>query len=103
MKTTIKKVIKEWVKDNYGETEAKLPSWDINKLAGEIEKQMFLIPKKLNIDNFLDNFFISVPIYYYLNNEDGTLKEGTIEIDEEGIMHEFEDKLEEVKNIINNF
>lgn len=37
---TIKKLIIDWVSDNYGRSEAEEPSWDIDALAKHIESKL---------------------------------------------------------------
>lgn len=39
MKEHFKNIIYHWVKDNFGESEADDPSWSIEALAEELEKQ----------------------------------------------------------------
>ena len=39
-KMTIKSMICEWVRENYGESEVADPSWDIDLLADYIETQL---------------------------------------------------------------
>lgn len=46
---TIKKIIKDWVKEVYGESEANNPSWNIDWLAKHIESQL-----KNKTDKWLD-------------------------------------------------
>lgn len=36
LKDAIEDIIKRWVKDNYGESEAENPSWNIEELANEL-------------------------------------------------------------------
>lgn len=37
---TMNKIIYEWVKENYGESEADNPSWDIEALAKHIQSKL---------------------------------------------------------------
>ena len=46
---TIKKMITEWVRDNFGESEVEDPSWNIDLLAKHIEKEL-----QKKADNWLD-------------------------------------------------
>ncbi len=49
----IKKIIYNWVKENFGESEADDPSWNIELLAGEIESK--LNDKLDEVDNLCDS------------------------------------------------
>ena len=49
----IKKIIYNWVKENFGESEADDPSWNIELLAGEIESK--LNDKLGEVDNLCDS------------------------------------------------
>lgn len=39
----IKKIITDWVKENYGQSEVDEPSWDIDLLAKEIKKKTMVL------------------------------------------------------------
>lgn len=61
MKDKIEKIIYEWVKKNFGESEANDPSWSIVELAKELEKhfhelywQQELEYLKEDVENFID-------------------------------------------------
>lgn len=40
--TTIKDMIYEWVRENFGQSEADDPSWNIEELAQHLEKNLKL-------------------------------------------------------------
>ena len=44
----MKKIIYKWVKENYGESEADNPSWDIDLLAEHIESKLSKNYDKVN-------------------------------------------------------
>ena len=54
----IEKLIKLWVRENYGENEAEEPSWNIEALSYFLEKQLgmdFESKKKRIYETFMDN------------------------------------------------
>lgn len=46
MKDEFKNIIYNWVKDNFGESEADDPSWDINALATELNNHFYELYQK---------------------------------------------------------
>lgn len=62
MKDKIEKIIYEWVKQNFGESEAEDPSWSIDALAEELTKhfhelywQQELEYLKEDVENYAEN------------------------------------------------
>lgn len=56
----IKQLIYKWVKDNYGESEAQDPSWDIRSLAKYIEKNINKSDKGKEKDFFYKDYTFEV-------------------------------------------
>jgi len=54
------------------------------------------IPELVYSDSLLDNQSMEIPIYFMVDDD------GDVKIDEEGIREEFESKLKDVLNILNN-
>lgn len=51
---TISVLIKEWVKENYGESELNNPSWDIKSLAEHLHKNRPTLELENVIENWID-------------------------------------------------
>lgn len=65
MKDKIEKIIYEWVKQNFGESEAEYPSWSIDALAEELTKHF----NELYWQQELENIKEQVGQYLKYNDE----------------------------------
>ena len=69
MKDEFKNIIYNWVKDNFGESEADDPSWDINALATELEKHCHEIYWQQELE------YLKEDVEYYVSEHDIELNE----------------------------
>ena len=64
----IKKIIKNWVKTNYGESELREPSWNINYLSTHIKDNLNVSKKFRDVIRTVIKTYMS-DIEYYINND----------------------------------
>lgn len=62
MKDKIEKIIYEWVKQNFGESEAEDPSWSIEALAEELDKHFHELYWQQELE------YLKEDVEYYVNN-----------------------------------
>ncbi len=62
MKDKIEKIIYEWVKQNFGESEAENPSWSIEALAEELDKHFHELYWQQELE------YLKEDVEYYANN-----------------------------------
>lgn len=51
----IKKYLSEWVKQNYGESEADNPSWSIDALAHDLAEKYWKLHDQVELENIRDD------------------------------------------------
>lgn len=64
MTNNIYKIIYNWVADNFGESEAQDPSWDIKALAEEISKHQHELYWQQELE------YLKEDVEYYVNEHD---------------------------------
>ena len=64
MKEQFKNIIYNWVKENFGESEADDPSWNIDALAGELNKHFYELYYKQELE------FLKQDVENYINDSE---------------------------------